>query len=81
MVKNLDWRGETEYRWLIHSTTRTEEYVSIEGALKSVLVGMNFPDVYLPTLVKLCEQLKVPAGKVFWHDGIPIAEMDCIYKP
>ena len=81
MVKNLDWRGETEYRWLIHSTTRNEEYVSIEGALKSVLVGMNFPDVYLPSLVNLCEQLKVPAGKVFWHDGMPIVKMDCIYKP
>jgi hypothetical protein len=81
LVKNLDWRNETEYRWLIHSTTQSAEYVSIEGALKSVLVGMNFPDVYLPALYELCKQLRVPAGRMFWTDGIPTALLDCIYKP
>lgn len=81
LVKNSDWRGETEYRWLIHGTTKSSEYVSIEGTLKSVLVGMNFPDVYIPTLTQLCRDLKAPAGRVIWHDGVPIAHMDCIYKP
>ena len=81
LVKNLDWRGETEYRWLLHGTTRSEEYVNIEGALKSVLVGMNFPDVYIPALTELCKHLNVAVGKVFWHNGTPLAHMDCIYKP
>lgn len=77
LTKYLDWENESEYRWLVHSKTRSPEFVSIEGAIISVLVGMEFPKVYEPTLVKLGEKLNVTVDRIRWQSGIPI--IDHIY--
>jgi hypothetical protein len=79
--KHPDWGSETEYRWLIHSLGNQEEYVSIEGAMKAILVGADFPKVYEPSLRSLCEGLKIPAGRINWESGIPKVEFGSIYQP
>ena len=42
--KNHDWEAETEYRWLVYGKEHAPEFIPIEGAIKSVLVGVDFPD-------------------------------------
>lgn len=82
LSKHPDWRDETEYRWLIHSTAKkTDEFVNIEGALVAVLVGTDFPQVYETTLRELCKDLKVSAGKMGWINGIPMPQFGSIYNP
>jgi hypothetical protein len=81
LTKYQDWKNESEYRWLIHAQTPLAEYVSIEGALKAVLVGRDFPEVYVPALKKICKKLKVSAGRMFWWYGAPHPSLDNIYKP
>jgi len=81
LSKYLDWKNESEYRWLIHNQTPASDYVSIEGALTSVLVGMDFPVAYEPALKDLCKKLIVSAGRVFWFMGAPHPALDDIYKP
>ena len=78
--KHPDWESEVEYRWLIHSEEITPEFVSITGAIEAVLVGADFPIVYEPSLRTLCRDLHVPAGRINWEDGIPIVDLDSIYK-
>jgi hypothetical protein len=75
------WEHETEYRWLVYSSRRSPEYVSIEGAIKFVLIGSNFPKVYEPSLRALCKELKIPAGRMIWNNGLPYADIGGIYNP
>ncbi len=79
--KNPDWEHETEYRWLIHSTINEVEDVSIEGAVKAVLVGMDFQKIYVPSLIPLCKDLGIPAKRILWKNGIPKTEFETIYEP
>lgn len=79
--KHPDWQTEAEYRWLVHSKKREGEFVSISGALKGVLVGGDFPDVYIPSLLELCKGLSIPIGKINWQNGMPVADLNSIYQP
>jgi hypothetical protein len=81
LAKHPDWRDETEYRWLLHSPENANIYVSIENAIKAVLVGVNFPKTSEPRLIKYCKELRVSVGKMEWDDGIALARFDSIYKP
>jgi len=51
-TKNLDWKGESEYRFL-----------SIKNSLSMVILGINFSECNLPSLVEL-----VPKEKLFGID-------------
>jgi len=81
LAKYQDWKNESEFRWLIHNQMSSAEYVSIEGSLKAVLVGRDFPKVYEPALIEICKELKVSAGRMFWWFGEPHPRLDNIYKP
>ena len=41
--KSIDWRDESEYRWLIFAQTEKPIYVSIENSIKAVVLGSQFP--------------------------------------
>jgi len=82
LTKHPDWRDETEYRWLIHDTgKKKDEFVSIEGALAAILVGIDFPPVYEITLKELCKGLNISAGKMEWINGFPMPQFGSIYNP
>ena len=80
LTKTSNWKSENEYRWLIHSPTKKPEYVSIEGAIKGVIVGADFPRVYEGTLKALCKELNIPAGRIQWVNGKPQVELESIYS-
>lgn len=79
--KHFDWEAEAEYRWLVYSQRKVPEFVSIKGALKGVLVGLDFPKEYNPTLRELCKDLKVSAGQLTWQNGVFVPDFESIYKP
>lgn len=69
--KSKDWENEHEFRWLVHNPKDDYEYISIEGILEEVMVGEEFPKVYEPSLIKLCEEMKIPAKRIGWFHGFP----------
>jgi hypothetical protein len=81
LSKHPDWRDETEYRWLIHSTKKKDEFVTVGDALVAVIVGIDFPQVYETTLRELCKELNVSAGRMEWINGIPNPQLGSIYNP
>lgn len=81
LSKYPDWKHESEFRWLVHSPEKSEEFVSIEGALKSVLVGSAFPEVYEPAVITICKELKVAVGKMAWTNGLPQPSLNILYDP
>lgn len=81
LTKHPDWESEAEFRWLIHNPTNSPEYVSIEGAIKAVLVGSDFPQASEHVVKKLAKELKISAGRIIWHNGMPFASYGSIYEP
>jgi hypothetical protein len=71
LYKTPQWRYEHEFRWLIQSQIDSEIFVSIENALKAVIVGVDFDYVYLPSLKALCEGSRIPVHKICWTNGRP----------
>lgn len=72
--KNIDWRDECEYRWVIIGNNSNEEYVSIRNAICGVIVGADFPTVYKVVIEKFCQEYKINAAKINWCNGEAHAE-------
>jgi hypothetical protein len=76
LSKNLDWEAESEYRWAIYR--RRDEggqpRVDISRALRSVILGFDFPKVYGPSIRHLCESAGVTIEKMNWWNRVPRKE-------
>lgn len=81
LKKTTDWNSEHEYRWLIHGNNEEPIFIPINGAIKGVIVGPDFPKVYEPTIKMLCGELKIFAGKIEWFNGMPRPNLTGIYSP
>ena len=75
------WKHENEFRWLIYSARQSAEFVSICGAIKALLVGIDFPKMKESKLKNLCEKLKISAGRMAWDNGIATPQFGSIYQP
>jgi hypothetical protein len=71
--KRIDWRDEHEFRIIVYSASDPGEYLyaSIGESLLGVIVGIDFPDVYIPSLAKLCEVRRISADQLQWVAGVP----------
>lgn len=65
LCESPDWKSEHEFRWLIFNQTNSETKVSIEDALKAVVVGIDY-QCHFASLKALCKQLQIPLGKMNW---------------
>ena len=70
LEKSLDWVSECEYRWLVHSSAGPF-FVDIREALSGVIAGVDVPDVYHPSLAKLCRDLNTRLEKMSWNNRVP----------
>lgn len=57
--KDSDWIGESEYRWIIHRRELGYEFVRFGDALKSVVLGVDFPDVFVPSIREVVKETPV----------------------
>ena len=56
--KARDWRDEREIRWVYCAEQNDPAFlVPIEGALRQVVVGVNFPRVFLPMVEGICQRV------------------------
>jgi hypothetical protein len=67
--KDSDWKDESEWRYIIHKWDKGYEFVNIEKSLFAVILGVNFPQVYRPTIKKLCSELEVQLLHLFWDSS------------
>ncbi len=59
-TKSIDWEAERELRLLkISKQAQKVEFVSIKKSLKNVIVGIDFNEVYLPSMVALIPEKKI----------------------
>lgn len=61
--KNIDWQGESEYRFLSFENLEGDPYLSIENSLEKVILGINASRHFLPSIID-----KVGKEKVFHLD-------------
>lgn len=57
LLKSEDWENEDEFRWLFHSEEDFQVEVSIIGILEEVILGCDFPEVYLPSVKTFCSEI------------------------
>jgi len=76
LMKNLDWQAESEFRWLVHlpGAVLSAPRINVSRALRAVIVGLDFPAVYGPTLWKLCHGAEVKVDKMNWWNRVPRRE-------
>jgi len=68
LTKFLDWSSENEYRFLINNIRPGNKYLSLEGALKKVILGSDFHPNYFPSVTSVCERKNIPVYKVDWQN-------------
>lgn len=55
--KSIDWRDETEFRILYlpfdFKEQRDSTFIDIHDCIETIIVGINFPKVYIPSLINL----------------------------
>jgi len=81
LCKSPEWKTEHEFRWLVYDEEKDDLFVSIENAIKGVVVGWGFHQTYIPSLIKLCEKFHIPAGQIDWLQGEPSIDYYKIYEP
>lgn len=80
LLKGSDWRDETEYRWVFRGETNEPRFVDINGALRAVIIGMECPEVYLPSFERLCCDQGVSLCRMWWSTGIMVGPDECAEK-
>ena len=70
LFKSPDWKEEHEFRWLVHSPKNQPEFVSVDGAIRMVVLGTDFSS---STLIEFCKELNIPLRKMTWDKGRPYA--------
>lgn len=74
LEKSKDWETEQEFRWLVNGTSGPY-FVDISRALRTVVVGVDFPLVYGPTVWRLCDALGVQAERMHWNNRVPLKQV------
>ena len=70
-TKNLDYRDESEYRYVIFEPEKVYLYFDIEPILKYVIIGDKTPKIYYPIIKELCSNLNIECRRVEWSKGEP----------
>jgi len=69
--KNLDYRDENEYRFVVKSD-EYPFYLSFKDSLIGLVVGDRFPGGHFPNLLYYSDFYKIPCTKIHWENGIPL---------
>lgn len=74
-TKLKDYENENEYRICIYDDTDSKNIlVNVKEAFRGIILGYNFPDVYLSVIKMFSDQLKIPVVRANWFRGKPSFE-------
>lgn len=65
-TKSECWQEEQEWRILIKANENINLICNLTDSLEKVIIGLNFPWVYLPSLEYLCELSNIPLYRSFY---------------
>lgn len=68
-TKYLEWKKEREYRIVLLSDSDDDTYINIENALVAIVIGSEFPKVYLPSIISISKELNVDLFQIEWKNG------------
>jgi len=71
LYKSTEWKSEYEFRWLVQSRDPSILDIPIKKAIRSIVLGADFPDIEVNPLRKLCFSLGIPVSKITWVGGKP----------
>jgi hypothetical protein len=69
-TKNTDWEGESEYRFINHSTVNRDIFLSIKKSLEYVVLGVSFSKQYIPSVLKLITSEKIYGLKIDMNGNV-----------
>lgn len=76
-TKDLDFQQEDEFRIMFYNKEMQSDkdyFINIERSLKAIVLGENFPDIYIPLVKSLLsvDGKNIGITKLQWNNGIPI---------
>lgn len=57
--KNIDWEGESEYRFLAFSKENSSIFLDITRSIEKIILGLNVSKYYLPSIERLVDKEKI----------------------
>jgi hypothetical protein len=64
--KDSDWSGEDEWRYIIHKWETGYEFIDISSSLEAIILGVDFPKFYLPTVKHLSKDFETKILNLHW---------------
>ena len=69
--KDLDYQDENEFRIVLIKKdleeSSQEYFIDISNSLKLIILGDNFPEVYLPTIKNLSSKINIEFKELYWE--------------
>lgn len=79
--KSIDWKDEAEFRilYIPHKFSGKEDYlfVDIKDCIETIIIGIYFPEVYIPSLIQLKKEKypKVRIERLENYNGRPLLKL------
>lgn len=69
--KSLDWRGENEYRFLMHIDRLENQFLQFDNALKGIVFGTDTSDEHQRDVFQLTYKGGIQFEKICYSNGTP----------
>ncbi len=67
--KNIDWEGESEYRFLTFVPGKEEITLSIESSIEKIILGINFSKHHLPSIEGFIDRKNISVIEIDTNSG------------
>jgi len=78
-TKNLDWKDEQEYRYLVLGFNNEYEYFPFNKSLKAIVLGVDFPDIYVKCLKDFSIRNQIYVAKLSYSHQF--FQVSCVVQP
>jgi hypothetical protein len=66
-TKDIDYRDESEYRFIVYDPDDKMEYIEIANPIRYVIAGDRIHEMYLPIIKELCSGYGIERRRVQWY--------------
>jgi len=65
-TKDIDYRDESEFRFVLYDPENRCEYLDISSSIRAVIAGDRTPEVYYSTINGLCSKYGIHSRRAYW---------------